>query len=115
MKKAANDVGVNLKKKKENGENREMNIEGKARQAEMWSESKDGAGKGRRRGWNRQRRCGDLLRKKQMLCFIYILYREREQKDESESAAPLQHAAIKAVQTEGNDWQTTMSASGLRV
>lgn len=78
----------------------------------MWSESKDGAGKERRRGWNKQRRCGDLLRKKQMLCFIYILYWEKEQKDELESAPPLQHTAIKAVQKEENDWQTTMSGSG---
>lgn len=92
-----------------------MDVEGKARQAEMWSESKDGAGKERRRGWNKQRRCGDLLREKQMLCFIYILYWERERKDELESAPPLQHTAIKAVRKEENDWQTTMSGSGLRV
>lgn len=46
MNKAANDVGVNWKeKKKKKIENSEMDIEGKARQAEMWSESKDGAGK----------------------------------------------------------------------
>lgn len=62
------------KKKKKKIKNSEMDVEGKARQAEMWSESKDGAGKERRRGWNKQRRCGDLLREKQMLCFIYILY-----------------------------------------
>lgn len=108
-----------------------MDIEGKARQAELWSEAKDGAGKERtRRGWNKQRRCGDLLREKQMLCLTHIYCtereREREQEDELESANPLTpltppahpppslpaYTAIKAEQREPDDWHMTMQARG---
>lgn len=79
-KKAAND---SRPRKIKNGW---MDIKGKARQAELWSRAKDGAGKERRRrrGWNTQRRCGDLLREKQMLCFTHIYCTERERESEGE-------------------------------